>query len=168
VIEQLHGFWRQGQEAKFVAFARNAKLCFGKQRVVPIQSQYFGGPQSLQEHQAHDGQVARSAEARPETATSSTESGTMLRLGTCTRSRLIATRRDGGGWAAVGRRWRSALVGWRVLISADEDARASGLSSAHGAAGYPRREVWPRRGGPLLSSRPAKAHPGLSPQNKLA
>ena len=32
---------------------------FGKQRVIAIQSQYFGRPQPLQEHQTYDGQVAR-------------------------------------------------------------------------------------------------------------
>jgi len=66
VFEQLHGFWRQRQETKFLAFAWNAKLCFGKERVVAIQSQYFGGAEPLQKHQAHDGQVAGSAETRPE------------------------------------------------------------------------------------------------------
>src|ERR1019366_5096673 len=30
--------------------AMHAELCFGKQQVVRIQSQNFGGPQSLQEH----------------------------------------------------------------------------------------------------------------------
>ena len=66
VIEQLDGFRRQRKEAKFTAFAANANLCFGKQCVVPIQSQHFGRPQPLQEHQTHDGQVARCTEAGPE------------------------------------------------------------------------------------------------------
>ena len=66
VIEQLNGFRRQRQEAQFAAFAANADLRFGKQHVVPVQSQHFAGPQPLQEHQADDGQVARGAEAGPE------------------------------------------------------------------------------------------------------
>jgi len=58
VIEQLNGFGRQRKEAKFVAFTVNAKLRFGKQHIVSIQSQYFGRPEPMQEHQADDGQVA--------------------------------------------------------------------------------------------------------------
>jgi hypothetical protein len=55
VIEQLNSFWRQGKEAKFVAFPANTKLRFGKQHIVAIQSQYFGGPKPMQEHQTHHG-----------------------------------------------------------------------------------------------------------------
>ena len=58
MFEQLHGFRRQWEETEFVAFAMNAKLRFRKQHVIPIQSQYFGRPEPMQEHQAHDGQVA--------------------------------------------------------------------------------------------------------------
>jgi hypothetical protein len=58
MFEQLHSFWREGEETQFVAFAMNAKLCFRKQHIIPIQSQYFGGPESIEEHQAHDGEVA--------------------------------------------------------------------------------------------------------------
>jgi hypothetical protein len=55
VIEQLNSFWRQGKEAKFVAFPANPKLRFGKQHIVAMQSQYFGGAKPLQEHQTHNG-----------------------------------------------------------------------------------------------------------------
>jgi len=55
VIEQLNGFWRQGKEAKFVAFPANPKVRFGKQHIVAIQRQYLGGAKPLQEHQTHKG-----------------------------------------------------------------------------------------------------------------
>jgi hypothetical protein len=58
VIEQLNAFWRKREEAKFVAFARNAELRFRQQHVIPIQSYHFGGTEPMQEHQTHDGQVA--------------------------------------------------------------------------------------------------------------
>jgi len=43
MFEQLHGSGANGRKRNLL-LARNAKLGFGKQRVVPIQSQYFGGP----------------------------------------------------------------------------------------------------------------------------
>jgi len=49
-IAQLHGLRSQPKKAKFAAFAVHAELCFGKQHVVRIQSQNFGGPQTLQKH----------------------------------------------------------------------------------------------------------------------
>jgi len=55
VIHQLNGLRSQRQKAKFAPFAAHAELCFGKQNVVTIQSQNFGGSQALQEHQAHNG-----------------------------------------------------------------------------------------------------------------
>ena len=55
----------RGQEAQLAALAAHAQLGFGEQHVVRIQSQHFGGAQSVHEHQAHDGQVARGAEAGP-------------------------------------------------------------------------------------------------------
>src|SRR5262249_18539082 len=54
VIEQLNSFRRQGKKAKIVAFARNTNLWFGKQQIVVIQGQYFGGAESMQEHQSHN------------------------------------------------------------------------------------------------------------------
>src|SRR5271157_2367496 len=67
VIEELHGFRGERQEAQFLAFAPHAQLRFGKQHVVLIQTQHFGGAQSLQKHQAHNGQVPCRAEAGPKT-----------------------------------------------------------------------------------------------------
>ena len=57
MIKQLRGFRCQREKAKLVAFAVNAKLGFGKQHILRIQGQHFGGPESMQEHQTHDGQV---------------------------------------------------------------------------------------------------------------
>ncbi len=85
VIEQLYGFRRQRQEAKFVAFAMNAKLCFGKQQVAPDRSPC----RSIKPTMAKSRVVRKLNQKR---ATSSTESGTRWRLGAFTRSRLIATR----------------------------------------------------------------------------
>jgi len=66
VIDQLSGFRGEGEEAELVAFASYAELGFGQQYVVRTQSQHFGGSESMHEHQAHDGQVARGVETGPE------------------------------------------------------------------------------------------------------
>ena len=50
VIQQLNGLRGQRKQAKFVALAAHSELGFGKQCVLRIQSQNFGGPQSLEKH----------------------------------------------------------------------------------------------------------------------
>jgi len=90
VFEQLHGFWRQRQEAKFVAFAMNAKLGFGKQSVVPIQSQYFGGPQPLQSIKPT--MLVASCAELDQSATLHSRERHNVAFGTFTRNRLMASR----------------------------------------------------------------------------
>ena len=93
MIEQLHGFRRQRQEAKFVAFAAHADLGFGKQHVVRDSEPALRRTAVLAGASGPRwpgrAQVRKLDQKR---ATSSTESGTMLRLGAFTRNRLIATR----------------------------------------------------------------------------
>jgi hypothetical protein len=48
----------QRQETGLVAFAAHADLRFGQQKIVAAQIQDFLRPESLQQHQSHDGQVS--------------------------------------------------------------------------------------------------------------
>jgi hypothetical protein len=66
VIEQLRGFRRQREEAQLAALAAHAELAFGNNTSSRIQSYDFGGAESMHEHQAHDGQVARVMKTGPE------------------------------------------------------------------------------------------------------
>ena len=66
MIEQLRGFRSQGQQAQLVALAAHAELAFGQQHVIAVQGHHFGGAESVHEHQADDGQVARVAKTCPE------------------------------------------------------------------------------------------------------
>ena len=67
MIEQLSGFRRQREEAKFVAFAMNAELGFGKQNVVPDSRLSTSAERSpCRSIKPDDGQVAGGAEAGPE------------------------------------------------------------------------------------------------------
>ena len=55
-----------GRKRSLLPLPRTRSCAFGKQHVVRIQSQHFGRPQPLQEHQTDDGQVAGGAETGPE------------------------------------------------------------------------------------------------------
>src|SRR5204862_1692462 len=92
VIEELHGFRGERQEGQFLAFAPHAQLRFGKQHVVLIQTNTSAERSPCRSIKPT---MAKSREERKldqKRATSSTESGTMLRLGTFTRSRLMSVR----------------------------------------------------------------------------
>ena len=66
MIDQLRSLRCEREEAQLATLAAHAELTFGKQDVLRIKSQYFGGPESMHEHQAHDSQVARVMETGPE------------------------------------------------------------------------------------------------------
>jgi len=57
-IQQLDGFGSQGQHARLVALAWHAELRFGQSQIVAVQIPHFLRSQTLQEHQADDGQIA--------------------------------------------------------------------------------------------------------------
>ena len=57
VIQQLSRFRSQRKEAGLITLAAHADLRFRQQQIVAIQIQDFLGPESLQQHQSHDGQV---------------------------------------------------------------------------------------------------------------
>src|SRR5713101_3377976 len=66
MIQQLSRFRSQRKEADLVTLAAHADLRFRQQQIVAIQIQDFLGPESLQQHQSHDGQISRGAETGPE------------------------------------------------------------------------------------------------------
>ena len=103
VIEQLNGFRRQRQEASLAAFAAHADLRFGKQHIVPIQSQDFcdrSPCSSISPTMARSREVRKLDQNR---ATSSTDSGTMVRLGVLTRNRLTPAAVWPSPWARAAR-----------------------------------------------------------------
>jgi hypothetical protein len=57
MIEELVRFRSQRQEPGLVASAAHADLRFGQQKIIAIQIEDFLRPESLQQHQSHDGQV---------------------------------------------------------------------------------------------------------------
>ena len=57
-IQQLDGFGSQGQHARFVALAGHADLRFRQSQIVAVQIPHFLRSQTLQKHQADDGQIA--------------------------------------------------------------------------------------------------------------
>ena len=62
VIDQLSGLRCERKEAQLVALATHAELAFREQYIVAVQGHDFGRAESVHEHQAHDGQIARVAE----------------------------------------------------------------------------------------------------------
>jgi hypothetical protein len=50
-------FRSERQKTGLVAFAAHTDLRFGQQKIVATQIQDFLRPESLQQHQSHDGQV---------------------------------------------------------------------------------------------------------------
>src|SRR5450432_1031295 len=66
VIQQLDGFGSQGKIAGLVALAAHADLRLRQEEILPVQIPHLLRPQTLQQHQANDGQIACSTKARPE------------------------------------------------------------------------------------------------------
>src|SRR4029077_9827055 len=56
------------QQACLVAFAEQVELRFGQTQIGELEGQHFAGSQSVQQNQAHDGEVAKAMEAAPEAA----------------------------------------------------------------------------------------------------
>jgi hypothetical protein len=66
MIQKLDGFGSQRQQSGFAPLAVDADFRLGEQHIVAVESDHLAGTQALQQHQSDDGQVARGAEARPE------------------------------------------------------------------------------------------------------
>ncbi len=66
MVKELVRFRSQRQESGLVAFAAHGDLRFRQQQIVAIQIQDFLRPETLQQHQSHNGQVTRGAETGPE------------------------------------------------------------------------------------------------------
>src|SRR5215469_1555608 len=67
VIEQFQGFASQWQHANPITLAADTDLRVCNLDVFAVERQDFAGPQTMQEHQADDGQVPRRSETGPET-----------------------------------------------------------------------------------------------------
>jgi len=65
VIQQLDNLWSQRQAARFAALAAHAHLRFGQDQVFAVEREHFAGSQTVEKHQADDGQIPRGAEAGP-------------------------------------------------------------------------------------------------------
>src|SRR5207302_9367209 len=67
VLEGLDDISRWRHEAFLVALAEDTKVCFGEGEIFELELKNFAGAQAIQQHQGHDGQIAKGAEAFPET-----------------------------------------------------------------------------------------------------
>jgi len=65
-FEDLDNFRRQRQNAFFVSFAEDSHLCFGQLQILDLKSQHLARAQTVQQHQAHQGEIAKGAKAAPE------------------------------------------------------------------------------------------------------
>ena len=65
-FEDLEDFLGQGQEAVLVSFAEHPQLRLSQAEIPQLESQDFAGAQAIEQHQAHQGQVAKGAKAAPE------------------------------------------------------------------------------------------------------
>ena len=65
-FEDLADFLGQGQEALLVSFAEHPQLRLGEAEILPPQRQDFAGAQAIEQHEAHQGEIAKGAKAVPE------------------------------------------------------------------------------------------------------
>ena len=65
-FEDLADFLRQGHDALLISFAENPQMRLGQAEILQPQSQDFAGAQAIEQHQAHQGQIAKGAKAVPE------------------------------------------------------------------------------------------------------
>jgi hypothetical protein len=65
-FEDLADFLRQGQDPLLISFAENPQVCLGEAEILHPQSQDFAAAQAIEQHQAHQGQIAKGAKAAPE------------------------------------------------------------------------------------------------------
>ena len=66
VPEHFEDFRRQGYDALLASFAEHPHLAFGELQVLRLKRQDLAGAQTIEEHQAYQGETAKGAEALPE------------------------------------------------------------------------------------------------------
>ena len=65
-FKDLDHFRRQRQNAFLVPFAEDSHVCFGELQILDLKSQHLARAQTVQQHQAHQGEIAKGAKAAPE------------------------------------------------------------------------------------------------------
>ena len=63
MVEGLDDFGGQGQDAGLASLAEDAQLGIGELQILELEGQDLTRTQAIQEHQAHQGEIAESAEA---------------------------------------------------------------------------------------------------------
>ena len=66
VFENLDDFRRQRQNAFLVPFAEDSHLCLGQLEIFELKGQHLAGTQTIEQHQADQGEIAKGARAVPE------------------------------------------------------------------------------------------------------
>src|SRR6266481_4723228 len=64
-LQHFHDFAGQWQGALFSTFAQNVQLCIGQFQTFELERQNLARTQAVEQHQAHHGEIAKSAKALP-------------------------------------------------------------------------------------------------------
>jgi len=66
VLQSFDDFLRQWQESLLVSFAEDTYLRISQMEIVKLESQDLAGTQTIEQHQAHQGEIAKGVKAAPE------------------------------------------------------------------------------------------------------